>query len=213
MSNKISNRMVIYWLWVPATAIAWFAGIFDLTNASARSYSEIARLLPVYLLDGLLIGSVAGMGQAWILRGFMPQVSRWFWATALGYTLAFPVSLILTILIPAIAFPIHGEKFLPIYGPSTMTIYLADSLFWGAFIIGIAQWQVLKQIVQQPDVKKAMLWTLSTWLGCGLGIFVQGWLLNVHLAALDRAAIGLVLGMVTGLALLILLPLEVQTDR
>ena len=147
MSNKILNLMAIYLLWVIATAIAWLVGIFDLTNASAHSYVEIARLLPVYLLNGLLIGVVAGIGQALILRRFMQQASHWFWATTLGYTLAFPVSLILTVLIPAIAFPLHGEKFLPISGPSTMTIYLMDSLFWGAFIIGVAQWQVLKQIV------------------------------------------------------------------
>jgi hypothetical protein len=205
MSNKISNLMAIYLLWVIATAIAWLAGIFDLTNASAHSYVEIARLLPVYLLNGLLIGVVAGIGQALILRRFMPQASRWFWATTLGYTLAVPVSLILTVLIPAIAFPLHGEKFLPFAGTSTMTIYLMDSLFWGAFIIGIAQWQVLKQIVQKPDAKKAALWIFSSWLGCGLGIFFRGWLWNVHLAGLDQAAIGIVMGMVTGLALLILL--------
>jgi hypothetical protein len=205
MSNKNSNLMAIYLLWVIATAIAWLAGIFDLTNTSAHSYLEIARLIPVYLLDGLLIGSVAGIGQALILRRFMPKISRWFWATTLGYTLAFPVSLILTILIPAIAFPLQGEKFLPFAGPSTMTIYLMDSLFWGAFIIGVAQWQVLKQIVQKPNAKKAALWIFSSWLGCGLGIFVRGWLWNAHLAGLDRAAIGIVMGMITGLALLILL--------
>jgi hypothetical protein len=205
MSNKNSNLMAIYLLWVIATAIAWLAGIFDLTNTSAHSYLEIARLIPVYLLDGLLIGSVAGIGQALILRRFMPKISRWFWATTLGYTLAFPVSLILTILIPAIAFPLQGEKFLPFAGPSTMTIYLMDSLFWGAFIIGVAQWQVLKQIVQKPNEKKAALWIFSSWLGCGLGIFVRGWLWNAHLAGLDRAAIGIVMGMITGLALLILL--------
>lgn len=205
MSNKISNLMAIYLLWVFVTAIAWFAGIFDLINASAHSYLEIARLIPIYLLDGLLIGSVAGTGQAFILHRFTPQASRWFWATTLGYMLAFPVSLILTVLIPAIAFPLHGEKFLPFAGPSTMTIYLTNSLFWGAFIIGVAQWQVLKQIVQKPNAKKAALWILSSWLGCGLGIFIRGWLWNVHLAGLDRVMIGIVIGMMTGLALLTLL--------
>lgn len=205
MSNKISSLMAIYLLWVIATATAWFAGIFDLSNASAQTYLEIARLLPVYLLDGLLIGSVAGIGQALILRRFMPKISHWFWATTLGYALAFPVSLILTVLIPAIAFPLQGEKFLPFAGSSTMTIYLTNSLFWGAFIIGVAQWQVLKQIVQKPNAKKAALWIFSSWLGCGLGIFARGWLWNVHLAGSDRVVIGIVIGMMTGLALLILL--------
>jgi hypothetical protein len=205
MSNKILNLLATYLLWVIATAIAWLAGIFDLTKASAHSYLEIARLIPVYLLAGLLIGVVAGIGQALILRKLMPKISRWFWATTLGYALAFPISLILTVLIPAIAFPLQGEKFLPFAGTSTMTIYLMNSLFWGAFIIGIAQWQVLKQIVQKPNAKKAALWIFSSWLGCGLGIFVRGWLWNVHLAGLDRVVIGIVIGMITGLALLILL--------
>jgi hypothetical protein len=180
------------------------AGTVDLTS-DARTYLEVARLIPVYLLDGVLIGFVTGIGQALILQRFMPKPSRWFWRTFLGYMLALPAGLLIEVLIPSLTFPLQGMDFLPLSVPSTMTIYLyPQSLFLGAFIVGLAQWPVLKQFVPDPNAKKRMLWVLATWLGPGLGIFARWFFFDILFTDIERLSMGAALGIVTGLTFLIL---------
>ena len=72
-------------------------------------------------------------------------------------------------------------------------------------MVGILQWQVLKHIVPGPNPKKAALWIFASWLGFGLGILARGWVLDFHLSEVEMGVMGMVIGMVTGLALLILI--------
>jgi len=198
------DRLVFFLLWVSVNALAWVARIVDLTS-DARTYLEVVLLIPVYLLNGIIIGLVTGIGQALILQRFMQKPSRWFWSTLLGYALAFPAGLLIEVLIPSITFPLQGADFLPLSGPSTMTIYLyPQSLFWGAFIVGLAQWPVLKRFIPDPNAKKQVLWALATWLGPGLGIFARGLFFSIPFVAVERLSIGVAMGIVTGLVLLIL---------
>ena len=68
MKNKsFIDCPVFFILWAIVSALGWLAGILDLTS-NAKTYLEVARLIPIYLLDGLLVGLVTGMGQALILR-------------------------------------------------------------------------------------------------------------------------------------------------
>jgi hypothetical protein len=202
--KQFGDRLVFFVFWVFVSALAWTAGIVDLTS-DARTYLEVARLIPVYLLDGVLIGLVTGLGQALILQRFIPKPSRWFWSTLLGYALAFPAGLLIEILIPSITFPLQGADFLPLSGPSTMTIYLyPQSLFWGAFIIGLAQWPVLKRFIPDPNAKKRALWALAAWLGPGLGIFARWFFFDILFTDIERLSMGAAMGIVTGLVFLIL---------
>lgn len=206
MRNRIaSNRFVTYLLWVLVTSLGWSAEVIRL-GVSARTYLEIARLMPLYLAEGLLFGAVMGVGQAWVLRSFIPRISEWFWATLLGCALALPAGLVVMVSIPSIAFPLRGMAFLPLSGSSSMTIFFLypESMFWGAFVVGAAQWRVLKQYIPDPDVKKAVLWILAPSLGSGLGIFAWRWLWGMQLGWLGRTTIGAVVGVVTGLVLLML---------
>ncbi len=206
MWNRIaSNRFMAYLLWLLVTALGWLVGVIHLST-NARTFLEIARLIPLYLAEGLLIGAAVGIGQAWALRSFIPRMSEWFGATLLSYALALPAGLIIMISIPSIAFPLQGEAFLPLSGPSSMTIYslFPESIFWGGFLVGIAQWRILKQFIPDPDVKKALLWILTPSLGFGLGIFIWRCLWAGPFGWLGRTALGAVNGMLTGLVLLIL---------
>jgi len=210
-TKQFVGRLVFFLLWVSVNALAWMAGIVDLTS-DAQTYLEVARLVPLYLLDGILIGFVAGIGQALILLRFMPKPSRWFWSTLLGYALAFPTGLLIEVLIPSITFPLQGMDFLPLSGPSTMTIYLyPQSLFWGAFFIGLAQWPVLKRIIPDLNVKKRVLWVLATWLGPALGIFARSLFFSIPFVAVERLSMGAAMGIVTGLVFLILTS-QVQSE-
>ena len=205
MKNKsFIDCPVFFILWAIVSALGWLAGVLDLTS-NARTYLEVARLIPIYLLDGLLVGLVTGMGQALILRRVMPQSSRWFWSTLLGYALAFPAGLLIEVLIPSITFPLQGADFLPLSRPSTMTIYLyPQSLFWGAFIVGLAQWPVLKHFIPDPNAKKRALWVLATWLEPGLGIFARWFFFGVLFTDIEKLSMGVTIGVITGLALLIM---------
>lgn len=205
MTNKsFIERLVFFLFWVIVSALGWLAGILDLTS-NARTYLEVAQLIPAYLLDGLLVGLVTGIGQALILRKVMPRTSRWFWNTLLGYTLAFPAGLLVEVLIPSIAFPLQGAEFLPLSRPSTMTIYLyPQSLFWGAFIVGLAQWPVLRHFIPDPNAKKRALWVLVTWVGPGLGIFARWFFFGILFTDIEKLSMGVATGVITGLAFLIM---------
>ncbi len=206
MSNFIPSRhLCTLLLWTLITALGWSAGVLDLAS-SARTYVEVARLLPLYLAEGLLIGAVAGFGQMLLLRGTLPRPWTWFWATVAGYALAPPVGVVVTVLIPSTAFPFQGLNLLPLSTPSTMTIFLhPTSLFWGGFVLGLFQWQRLKRALPAPNNRKALLWVLACWLGFGLGILVTGWARISQVAAMNRALMGAVIGLCTGLTLLLLI--------
>ena len=211
VTKQFVVRLVFFLLWVIVSALAWMAGIVDLTS-DARTYLEVARLIPIYLLDGVLIGFVTGISQALILGRFMPKPSRWFWSTFLGYVLALPAGLLIEVLIPAITFPLQGMNFLPLSGPSTMTIYLyPQSLFWGAFILGLTQWSVLKRFIPNPNAKKRALWVLATWLGPALGIFARSLFFSIPFITVERLSMGAAMGIVTGVVFLILTS-QVQSE-
>lgn len=213
MKDKpLVNFLVLYILWIVATALGWWAGIIDLTASNARTYLEVARLIPVYLLNGIFIGMVTGVGQMLILRKTIPKPSRWFWVTLLGYTLAFPAGVLILVLIPSIAFPLQGMDFLPLTEPSTMTFYMyPQSLFWGIFIVGLVQWPVLKCCISNPSAKKRVLWVLATWLGSGMGIFTRRLFADIPIANAEQLAIGISIGVVTGLVLMILIS-QIQSE-
>ncbi len=206
MLNHIArNHYVTFLFWVLVTVLGWLGGILHL-DTTARTYLDLTRLLPLYVAEGALIAAVVGIGQALVLKPIIPQVWRWFWATLWGYAFAFPIGLIVMMLIPSIAFRLQGESFIPLSGPSTWSVYLYPySLFWGGFTIGILQWRILKSITPDPNNKKAALWILACWLGCGLGILIGRWVWSNQSASLERATTGLVVGMITGAVFLILI--------
>ena len=117
-----SNRIIALLLWIVVTAIGWAFGPFNFVNAQARTYLEVAGLIPVYAPQGLLIGLVTGIGQSLVLRSQIIRPAQWFWTTLLGYGLAFPIGLGISTLIPSIAFPLRGLGFLPLAEPSTIPL-------------------------------------------------------------------------------------------
>jgi hypothetical protein len=197
-----SNGFVIYLLWILATTIGWSAGVFDL-NFEAETYMDIVRIMPIYLADGLLIGLVIGIGQAWVLRRFTNLSRSWTWATVSGYGLAFLTGLIVTVLIPTIVWMSHGENLLPVIQPSTVSIWLnMDDLFWGGFLIGPIQWQVLKKIIPNPKRSKALLWMVVNWFVLGINVFIRAFTHETLLANFPMPMMGMVMGAVTGVVLL-----------
>jgi hypothetical protein len=155
MTKARPNLFVIYLLWIIATMVGWWVGTFDL-DAEAKTYIEIARLMPIYLADGLLIGFIVGVGQAMILKRLTNLNWTWAFATILGYGLAFFAGLVISVSIPSIIIPLrYGNYLLPFKEPSTVSIWLnIHDIFWGGFLIGGVQWIVLKKTFQiQAGIK------------------------------------------------------------
>ncbi len=201
MAKVESKPLAIYLLWIVVTAVGWLAGIFDL-NTSVKTYMDVLRWLLIYLADGLLIGLVAGVGQALVLKRFTNSSSAWVSATVLGYGLAFLGGLIISVLIPSLVWLSHGEYLLPFAEPSTVSMRLSlDDLFWGSILLGILQWPVLKKIIPNPSRSKGILWILATWFALGTSVFVRAFTYGSRLANFQMGVMGIVVGAITGLVL------------
>jgi len=205
MSKIKLDAFVIYLLWIIATTIGWLAGIFSL-DSNAETYMDVIRLLPIYLADSLFIGLAVGICQALVLRRFTDLILAWVWATVLGYILTFLTGLMVSVLIPSIISISQRQYLLPFSEPSTITIFLnMDDLFWGGFLIGCVQWRVLKKIIPSPSRNKAILWVLVTWFVLGVSVFVRALTYRNFLAEFQMGIMGIVLGIATGLVLLVFL--------
>lgn len=197
-----SNRFAIYLLWILAATVGWSAGVFDL-NATAKTYIDVVRLLLIYSADGLLIGFVLGIGQALVLRRFTHLHWEWVRITVLGYGLAFLTGLIVSISIPSIIWALQGEYLLPFAQPSTVSVWFnMDDLFWGGFLIGPIQWQVLKKIIPNPSRGKAILWMLGNWFVLGTSMFIRAFTHGTFLANFPMPMLGVAMGAITGVVLL-----------
>lgn len=202
IAKRQPNRLTIYLLWILATTIGWSAGVFHL-DFEAKTYLEVLRLLPTYLIDGLLIGLIMGIGQELVLRRIAHLNWEWVRVTVLGYGLAFLMGGTVSVLIPSIVWLSHGEYLLPFMNASTVSIWLnIDDLFWGGILIGALQWPVLKKIIPNPNSKKGLLWVLVTWFVFGASVYVRIFTHGNFLGEFQMGMMGMFIGIVTGVILL-----------
>ena len=205
IAKRQLNRLAIYLLWILTTMIGWSAGVFNL-DFEAKTYLDVLRLLPIYLIDGLLIGFIMGIGQEFVLRRITPLNWEWVRATVLGYGLAFLMGVIVSVLIPSLVWFSHGEYLLPFIDASTVSIWLnIDDLFWGGILIGAIQWPVLKKIIPNPNSKKGLLWVLMTWFVLGASVYVRIFTHRNFLGEFQMGIMGMFIGIVTGVILLAIL--------
>jgi hypothetical protein len=208
----IKNKAGFLLLWTAVNALGWLLAPIN-TFKPLMTYLEVANRMLVYAGCGLLMGLVIGTGQSFILMKQTGVSKKWFFITLAGYSLAWPVGLAISTLIPSIAFHLQASGFLPISQPGTVWYYSFPlDLFFGAWLIGLAQWMILRILLPYRNSRLAALWILGGGLSVGLGIiamfigrtvpldFHAGMLFDVTLA-FDRVKIGLTSGLVTGLLL------------
>jgi hypothetical protein len=58
------DRRGVPTLWLLATSLGWALVPLTPLQTTIRTYAEIARQIPVYVLVGLLVGTATGLGQA-----------------------------------------------------------------------------------------------------------------------------------------------------
>ena len=210
----VKGKIVFLILWIGVNALGWLIAPINALSPDLRTYLEVANRALAYAAWGLVIGSVTGIGQFLVLKQKWYSTKRWFFMTLVGYTFALPIGLAVSTLIPAIAFPLRGSGFLPFREPSSIFFFpFPGDIVLGGWVVGIAQWIVLRQILPYRNSRLAALWILGVWLSFGLGIFAlllarsgpininSGIWLDAHLA-IERVWTGGVSGLVTGLLLL-----------
>lgn len=200
----LRKKILLLWLaWVLATAIGWAAagltglpiGRVVVVEGGPRAILSVAANMG---LIGALIGGLVGAGQWLFLRHRVRGAGMWFFGTAAGWGVGLPLALIVNFLFGlGISAGIYG-------------------LFVGAGV-GLMQWAVSRRVV--PDF---MRWLPANLLAYVLGISGAGWLERYLLVstggvwgaagwqtALTASLAGMIVGLVTGTALLLML---VRTD-
>ena len=216
MNNRLAvkGKATFLLLWIGVSALGWLFAPINALSPDLRAYLEVANRAFVYAVCGLVIGLVIGIGEFLVLRQKWVSFKRWFFMTLAGYTLALPAGLAISTLIPAIASSLQGSGFLPLREPSSIFYFpFPGDVVFGGWVVGIAQWIALRQVLPYRNSRLAALWTLGVWLSFGLGIFAlliarsgpininSGNLYDVNLA-IERVWTGGVSGLVTGLLLL-----------
>jgi hypothetical protein len=219
MNNRLAvkGKVSFLILWIGISALGWFLGPINTLQPTLRTYLDVANRALAYTICGLFIGLVIGIGQFLVLKQKLYSSKKWFFLTLAGYTLALPIGLAIFTLIPAISFTLQGSSFLPLREPTTIFFFpFPMDIFFGGWVVGIAQWIALRQILPYRNSRLAALWILGVWLSLGLGIlamlFVRTTPININSGmlldpalALGRVCIGVVSGLVTGVLLLLVI--------
>lgn len=216
MSNRLAvkGKVTFLLLWIGVSALGWFLGPINTLQPTLRTYLDVANRALAYTVCGLIIGLVIGIGQFLVLKQKLYSSKKWFFVTLAGYTLALPIGLAISTLIPAISFTLQGSSFLPLREPTTIFFFpFPMDIIFGGWFVGLAQWIALRQILPYRNFRLAALWILGVWLSIGLGIIAMlmgrsapininsGMLFDTTLA-IERVYIGVVSGLVAGFLLL-----------
>jgi hypothetical protein len=227
MNNRLAvkGKVTFLLLWIGVSALGWFLGPINTLQPTLRTYLDVANRALAYAVCGLIIGLVIGFGQFLVLKQKLYSSKKWFFMTLAGYTLALPIGLVISTLIPAISFTLQGSSFLPLREPTTIFFFpFPMDIFLGGWVVGIAQWITLRQILPYRNSRLAALWILGVWLSIGLGIIAMligrsapininsGMLFDTTLA-IERVYIGVVSGLVTGLLLLFVIHQAGQVEN
>jgi hypothetical protein len=227
MSNlpTVKGKVTFILLWISISTLGWILSPIIFFYPTLRTYLEVANRALAYAGCGLIIGLVLGIGQSLVLKQKLSSFKNWFVMTLAGYTLAWPIGLAISTIIPAIAFAVQGSSFLPLLKPTNTDYFpFPTDIMLAGWVIGIAQWTALRQILPYRNSRLAALWVLGVWLSIGLGVIVAliGRVAPINInpglvfdttTVIDRVKIGLTSGFISGLLLLFVLHYGRQTEN
>ncbi len=171
--------------WILATSIGWPVGMF---LAFLLSYAVVNLFYPkeTNLIVGLCLGAGVGYSQWHIINKYFKISAWWIWASAIGIGLPFVVDVLLVELV--------GVE-------SVLNLFITGVI--GGLLIGLLQINVVKSLS-----KKGIWWIFISPLAWGIS-----WLSTEIVFVVGFFIIGgVVLGAITGIAILWLLQFPVQGD-
>jgi hypothetical protein len=203
-----SESWALWEWWLLATVVGGFLGIAiaATTSAVSRGFESVNTVAPLYLI-GALGGAALGLAQWLVLRRYIKHVGGWIVATAIGSVIAWLIGLQVGVMLILIFF--NGALFVATSAALLNAIFLLG--IWVGTVLGFCQWLVLRTHVRNGALwiaASALAWglaLLAAWMGAAL---VQPGELGVEttlVGVATGATVGVVIGAITGVALVWLL--------
>lgn len=212
MQEQNSHNGLILWeRWVLATAAGQVVGLTAIAAINATlTKTDNLNMYAILLSIGAVEGAVIGFFQWLVLRRYIDKAIWWIVATTGGAILAWLMGLAVSILM-ALAFAYGGD------GQHYLELMLGV-IFLGfgvGAILGFAQWLILRTSLR-AYIRQASWWTATNALAWGLGLLVAFMGTGIEttskfsaqtmlISAATGAAMGTVIGGITGIALVWLL--------
>jgi hypothetical protein len=192
--------------WVLATVVGGLVGIGVAAIASGiavhlGTVSTIALLYGVGAAQGIALG----FSQWLVLRRYVKHVGLWVLATGLGALVAWSIGLKVIVALTLMLF--RSTAFDNLTWAWLLAVFCLG--VWVGTVLGLAQWCVLR-----THVRRGILWVLANALAWGLGVSMvlmgvtKPGVMGVETALIGvstGAMAGVVIGAVTGIALVWLL--------
>ncbi len=163
-------------LWLGWTGLTWLAFLISLLFIEVGERSDISGI------DGLLGGTLIGLGQWLMLRGYVYRAYRWIVVSALSWGALASVDIgAIGWMAPDMAFDTYGLILRSVLG-----------LFYGGYaglILGLGQWWVM-----QRQVVQAWRWIPLT-VGIWAVAIALGWLIGGALRSASHLFVSEVVGL------------------
>lgn len=208
-----TNQTTIWAFWTLTSIVGWAASHSALQVPGVHAAREVMPLVIAVGLDGLLIGTIIGAGQWFILQQTIQLSSGWLPVTTVLYAVGVPIGLL--------ASALSGLAALEQLGGEVLILSPAKTLLVAGAIISLGQLVILRFYIPR-NMRSAALWIMGTIAGFGLGGLFGGTPFGlVELTMLPQsvrdilggAFTGLISGAVTGGILLLLIKQQGKSFR
>jgi len=195
-----ANFLIFGLLWAIAIMIGWSIYIFQgikFETSLLSSWADLFSLVVVLLLNTFVLGAIVGVMQYLLLKPVASISAWWIGFMGLSYSLGSSLSLVFS----SIFVWIFQPEIFSSQGQSALRFPLVFVMFIGGGLIGLIQIFPLRKTFIQT-VSEGVVWALMSALGWVLGFFIM--LAFSNSPRVQSSIAGLVIGIVTGLALFIL---------
>ncbi len=198
---KPQSKFFAFWLlWTISITIGWSLYIFQGINLHASttaSWTDLFFLSANLLFHTFILGVIVGGLQYFLLKPVAVVPAWWIGLMGLGYSLGSVFSLIFSALFVWIFQP----EIFSTQGQAKLLFPLALVMILGGGLAGALQIFALRQTFINT-LSDGLVWTLMSAFGWGLGFFIM--LAVSNSPRVQSGIAGLVIGIITGLALFIL---------
>jgi hypothetical protein len=208
-----NSQLSLFIKWLLVTTLGWMLNLLVVGGVNVHSQPELQALIASYFFNGVLIGLIVGLGQALILKSQQIPWLKWTFVTVIAYAIGLPASVWLASSFALWNWPAGLPRLTG--NPSIFMIVDLHQAALGGVLLGVGQWLILRKHIVLATRRGALLWILGNLCGLGLGGFLATILDSLislgyfsvpmgHIVA--RASVGAILGLVTGIILIILHP-------
>src|SRR3990172_2572899 len=154
--------------WLAVMTLAWTINLLAVGGVSIHSWAEWQALVVSYFLNGVLIGTIVGLGQALVFGSQQVSWLKLTLVTMAGDAVGFPPGLGLTSAIGFWTWP-AGVPMMAGLSGTTMRIDLSNVAPLAGGVIGLGQWLVLRGRILPATLRGALLWVLGNIFGLAAG--------------------------------------------